>query len=70
MPAPLFMSMREVSDLSGIPIETLRRWRKERRGDGPPAVLVGGSVRYKRAEFQSWYDSLTSETAGATGTDG
>jgi DNA-binding transcriptional MerR regulator len=68
MPA-LLMNIREVSDLTGIPVETLRRWRKRRQGEGPPSITVEGSVRYKRADVMSWYESLAPEPL-ATGTDG
>jgi DNA-binding transcriptional MerR regulator len=72
MPAmsKLLLTMREVSELTGIPVETLRYWRKRRRGEGPPAVQTEGRVKYRTADVITWVDSLPTERTGATGTDG
>jgi len=38
----------------GFPVSTLRTWRSRRPGFGPPAVVVGGSVRYRWHDLDAW----------------
>ncbi len=40
------MSLTEVSEMLGIPVHTLYRWRH--KGDGPVGYRVGRHVRYRR----------------------
>ena len=40
------MSLTDVSEMLGIPVHTLYRWRHE--GDGPAGYRVGRHVRYRR----------------------
>ncbi len=67
---PLLLTMRQVSELTGIKYETLRTWRKQGRGGPPSLTLDTGAVRYRHADVIEWVASLTPERAGATGTDG
>lgn len=46
------MSARELSATIKVGVNTLHVWR--RRGEGPPAIKVGGSIRYRRADVERW----------------
>lgn len=43
-PQPL-ASIKEVAAFLGVPVSTLRFWR--RKGSGPPAHKIGGVLRYR-----------------------
>ena len=49
------MTLNEVSDLLGIPVATLYRWRH--RGEGPPGYRIGRHVRFRRAAVEAWIES-------------
>jgi len=49
------MTLSEVSDLLGIPVATLYRWRH--RGEGPPGYRIGRHVRFRRAAVETWIES-------------
>jgi excisionase family DNA binding protein len=46
------MTLRDLSDMLGVPVATLYAWRH--RGEGPPGYRVGRHVRYRRAEVEQW----------------
>lgn len=54
----------EAALLLGVPVATLRTWRSRRRGYGPRAVQVGGSVRYRLADLLAWIDEHTETPDG------
>jgi excisionase family DNA binding protein len=37
-----------------IPKATLYTWRTRRTGFGPPAVKLGGCLRYRRSDLDAW----------------
>jgi excisionase family DNA binding protein len=37
-----------------IPKATLYTWRTRRAGFGPPAVKLGGCLRYRRCDLDTW----------------
>ena len=37
-----------------IPKATLYTWRTRRAGFGPPAVKLGGCLRYRRSDLDTW----------------
>ena len=39
-----------------IPKTTLYTWRTRRAGFGPRALKLGGCLRYRRADLDSWVD--------------
>jgi excisionase family DNA binding protein len=43
-----------VSEMLGIPIHTLYRWRH--KGDGPVGYRVGRQVRYRREAVEAWLE--------------
>jgi len=49
------MTLLEVSEMLGIPINTLYRWRV--RGEGPTGYRVGRHVRYRRAAVDAWLET-------------
>ena len=49
------MTLNEVSDLLGVPVATLYRWRH--RGEGPPGYRIGRHVRYRRATIEEWIEA-------------
>jgi excisionase family DNA binding protein len=48
------MSIVELSEMLGIPIETLYGWRH--RGEGPVGYRVGRHVRYRRTTVEAWLE--------------
>jgi len=54
----------EAALLLGVPVATLRTWRSRRRGYGPRAVQVGGSIRYRPADLLAWIDDHTENPDG------
>jgi len=54
----------EAALLLGVPVATLRTWRSRRRGYGPRAVQVGGSIRYRLADLLAWIEEHTETPDG------
>lgn len=52
-PEPL-ISMQEVADRLGVPLQTLRRWRKH--GRGPKGYPLGRRVNFRWSEVEAWLD--------------
>ena len=48
------MSPTDVSEMLGIPVHTLYRWRY--KGDGPTGYRVGRHVRYRREAVEAWLE--------------
>lgn len=48
------LRLQEVSDRTGVPVETLRYWRK--LGAGPRSYKLGKRVVYDVAEVDRWVD--------------
>jgi excisionase family DNA binding protein len=48
------MSLMDVSEMLGIPVHTLYRWRY--KGDGPVGYRVGRHVRYRREAVEAWLE--------------
>ena len=46
------MTIRELSAMLGVPIDTLYGWRH--RGVGPAGYRIGRHVRYRRATVEAW----------------
>jgi excisionase family DNA binding protein len=49
------MTLLEVSQLLGVPVATLYRWRH--RGEGPTGYRIGRHVRYRRAAVEVWIET-------------
>jgi DNA-binding transcriptional MerR regulator len=52
---------QEVSDLTGVSVDTLRYWRY--RGIGPRSYKVGRRVVYDLAEVNRWLDEQRGQGA-------
>ncbi|HJV15558.1 MAG TPA: helix-turn-helix domain-containing protein [Propionibacteriaceae bacterium] len=48
------MSLTDVSEMLGIPVHTLYRWRS--KGDGPVGYRVGRHMRYRREAVEAWLE--------------
>jgi len=48
------MTLPELSEMLGVPIETLYGWRH--RGKGPVGYRIGRHVRYRRAAVEEWLE--------------
>lgn len=55
------MTIFEVSERLGVPVETLRTWRKARKG--PPSYRLGRAIRYDVAQFETWHAAEQHRTA-------
>ena len=50
------ISMAEVADRLGIPLQTLRAWRKY--GRGPKGYPLGRRVYFRWSEVEAWLQQL------------
>jgi excisionase family DNA binding protein len=49
------MSITDLSEMLGVPIRTLYRWRH--KGDGPAGYRIGRHVKYRRATVEAWLEA-------------
>ncbi len=50
-----FLNEKQVSEMLGLRVKTLQRWRLENRG--PEFRKLGGAVRYDAAALARWVES-------------
>lgn len=60
---PEMASAAQLGAFLGVPVETLKYWRKRRRG--PEFVRVENHVRYPRAAVEKYLAANTQKTGGA-----
>lgn len=48
------VQIEHVSEMTGIPVATLRFWRH--KGTGPRSFKLGGRVAYKVADVEAWIE--------------
>jgi excisionase family DNA binding protein len=48
------LTIDQVAAYLAIPKATLYTWRTRRAGFGPPAVKLGGCLRYRRSDLDAW----------------
>ena len=48
------LSLPELSEMLGVPIDTLYGWRH--RGEGPVGYRIGRHVRYRRSAVEAWLE--------------
>ena len=51
------MSMTDLSEMLGVPIHMLYRWRHN--GEGPVGYRIGRHVKYRRATVEAWLEMQT-----------
>jgi predicted DNA-binding transcriptional regulator AlpA len=47
---------QDVADISGVSVQTIRRWRYQ--GRGPRFLRIGQTARYLKADVAAWLQSL------------
>lgn len=57
------LSVEDVADFLGVPVNTLYQWRH--KGTGPTAFRVGRFLRYDPAEVRTWLTTNAEVTHGA-----
>ena len=58
------MSITDLSEMLGVPIHTLYRWRH--KGEGPVGYRIGRHVKYRRATVEAWLETQTDKALGRT----
>jgi excisionase family DNA binding protein len=53
------MSITDLSEMLGVPIHTLYRWRH--KGEGPVGYRIGRHVKYRRATVEAWLETQADE---------
>lgn len=53
--AAQLLSMQDLADRYGVPLQTVRRWRTT--AYGPAGFSVGRYVRYRLADVEAWEQS-------------
>lgn len=51
------LRIEEVSDQTGVPVETLRYWRKRDKGEGPKSAKLGRRVVYRESDVEAWVNA-------------
>ncbi|WGL50674.1 helix-turn-helix domain-containing protein [Nocardioides sp. BP30] len=51
------LRIEEVSEKTGVPVETLRWWRKRDKGEGPRSGKLGRRVVYYASDVEAWIRS-------------
>jgi excisionase family DNA binding protein len=62
------LTEREVADMLGLSVATLRAWRH--RGKGPRFLRLGRSVRYLRSDVADFVRASAFDTAPVSSSDG
>ena len=52
MNIPKLLTINEVAEMTGLPVNTLRWWRH--KGDGPRGAKFGGRVMYREQDVIDW----------------
>lgn len=55
------LRMDEVAELTGIPVGTLRYWRKCKKG--PKAARIGRRVAYRLSDVEAWIAAQFSDAS-------
>ena len=53
------MTITDLSEMLGVPVDTLYGWRH--RGEGLAGYRIGRHVRYRRAAVEAWLDTQIDE---------
>ena len=56
------LTILELSEMLGIPVDTLYSWRH--RGEGPQGYRIGRHVRYRRSTVEAWLEERLDPARG------
>lgn len=54
-PIPKLITINQVSEMTSIPVATLRYWRSN--GKGPKGAKLGGKLMYRDQDVTAWIDA-------------
>lgn len=57
------MTVDEVAAAYRLSANTLRFWRSQGRGDGPPSFRLGRRVMYRRSDCEAWVEEQIRTTS-------
>lgn len=58
----VLLDQQETSDLTRVPVNTLKDWRAKGGVRGPRSHLVGGRVMYRQVDVFAWLDDQLAQT--------
>lgn len=58
----VLLDQQETSDLTRVPVNTLKDWRAKGGVRGPRSHLIGGRVMYRQADVFAWLDDQLVQT--------
>jgi len=58
MSKSLLMGTDEFFELTGVPVNTQKDWRAKGGKKGPRSAVIGGKIKYRRADVAAWLDEL------------
>lgn len=61
-PRVQLLRMEDVAEQTGVPIETLRWWRKRNKGEGPRSAKLGRRVVYRQSDVDAWIEAAFADT--------
>jgi excisionase family DNA binding protein len=50
-------TLEQAAEYLATPAATIYTWRARRPGFGPPAIKIGGSLRYRRSDLDAWIEA-------------
>lgn len=56
---PVFLDQRQVAEMLGLHVTTLRKWRSQSRG--PKSYRIEGKVVYRFDEVMAWVEAVSSD---------
>lgn len=54
---PLILDLEQAADYLSISHKSISTWRTTRPGYGPPALKMGGALRFRLSDLNSWVES-------------
>ncbi len=66
-PAPALLTLEQAAEYLATPAATIYTWRTRRPGFGPPAIKIGGSLRYRRSDLDAWIEAHAEARTAARG---
>jgi predicted DNA-binding transcriptional regulator AlpA len=57
------LSMQDLADREGVPLQTVRQWRV--KGTGPRGMAIGKYVRFRLSDVLDWEESRADANGAA-----